>query len=188
MECDSSSKGISGTDSPKKTYTTKLQNGQSGQPTIFFDHNEIPNTNKSPVKSGLLNVKNSPVKNGLPFVKLENCDHVCNSPKKSVSAAFATKTLSPLKSNSPKSNMAASVMTKLDFSNNKLQLQSKDIIKKKDFVEKLFMGTLMLRTTCMECECSRERIEEFHDISVAVRKEKKDESDDEDENEELGTI
>lgn len=188
MECDSSSKGISGTDSPKKTYTTKLQNEQSGQPTIFSDHNEIPNTNKSPVKSGLLNVKNSPVKNGLPFVKLENCDHVCNSPKKSVSAAFATKTLSPLKSNSPKSNMAASVMTKLDFSNNKLQLQSKDIIIKKDFVEKLFMGTLMLRTTCMECECSRERIEEFHDISVAVRKEKKDESDDEDEDEELGTI
>jgi hypothetical protein len=38
------------------------------------------------------------------------------------------------------------------------------------------------------CECSRERIEEFHDISVAVRKEKKDESDDEDEDEELGTI
>lgn len=185
MECDSS-----GTDSSKKTYTRKLQNGQSGQPTIFSDQNGIPNTNKSPVKSCLLNVKNSQVKNGLPFVKLENCDHVCNSPEKSVSAAFATKTLSPLKLNSPKSNMATSVMTKLDFYNNKLQLQSKDIIKKKDLVEKLFMGTLMLRTTCMECECSRERIEEFHDISVAVRKEKKDESDDEDEdeNKELGTI
>lgn len=182
MECGSSSKGISGTDSTKKTYTRKLQNEQPGQPTIFSDQNGIPNMKKSPVKSCLLNVKNSPVKNGLPFVKLENCDHICNSPKKSVSAAFAAKTLSQ------QSNRAISVMTKLDFCNNKLQLQSKDIIKKKDFVENLFMGTLMLRTTCMECECSRERIEEFHDISLAVRKEKKDESDDEDEDEELGTI
>ncbi|XP_071157266.1 ubiquitin carboxyl-terminal hydrolase 1-like [Mytilus edulis] len=130
------------------------------------------NLKNSPMKNGLLNLKNSPLKNGMPVVKLENCDHVCDSPKKSVSAAYATQTLTP--THSPK-NRVLSAMAKLDFSD-----QNNTSTKKKDFVEKLFMGTLMLRTKCTECEFSREKIEEFHDISVAVRKENIETSDDED--------
>lgn len=35
-------------------------------------------------------------------------------------------------------------------------------------------GTMMLRTQCLQCESSRERQEDFHDISVPVRVEKSD--------------
>ena len=122
--------------------------------------------------------KKSPLKAGMPFVKLEKCDHVCDSPKKSVSATMATKTLSPMKLNSPRSRISTAI-AKLDFTE-KRYMCKKSEKKKKDFVEKLFMGTLMLRTRCTECEFSREKIEEFHDISVAVQKEKKDDSDTED--------
>lgn len=123
-------------------------------------------SSSSPLKTSV--GKNSPLRTGMPFIKLEKCDHVCDSPKKSVSAALATQTLSPMKSK------VSTAIAKLDFTEQRLDSKKKEN-KKKDFVEKLFMGTLMLRTRCTECEFSREKIEEFHDISLAVHKEKKDE-------------
>lgn len=73
-------------------------------------------------------------------VKLEKCDTVCNSPLKSVSAHEAIKKLGVPED------------------------------KHKDFVEHLFQGMMMLRTRCMECECSRERQEVFQDVSVPLKK------------------
>lgn len=54
---------------------------------------------------------------------------------------------------------------------------------KTNFIEDLFLGKMMLRTKCCECENCRERIEDFHDISVPVRVEKTEESDDEEKEE-----
>ncbi|KAL3836350.1 hypothetical protein ACJMK2_021783 [Sinanodonta woodiana] len=39
----------------------------------------------------------------------------------------------------------------------------------KDFVERLFQGTMKLETRCLECEAATEKHEEFHDISVPVK-------------------
>ncbi|XP_041371776.1 ubiquitin carboxyl-terminal hydrolase 1-like isoform X2 [Gigantopelta aegis] len=75
-------------------------------------------------------------------VKVENCDSICNSPRKSVSAAYATKYLAGRK------------------------------IVKIDFVERLFQGSMMLRTRCLECESSRQNTEVFQDVSVPLRAQK----------------
>ncbi|XP_033732900.1 LOW QUALITY PROTEIN: ubiquitin carboxyl-terminal hydrolase 1-like [Pecten maximus] len=136
-------------------------------------------------------VTNSPKQSRQPLLKLEKCDHVCDSPKKSVSAHYAEKTLSPLKtpSSSKSSVMVGNAKQKLDFSHNeyksgvhsgKLCVKPCPKTSKVDFVENLFMGKMMLRTKCLECEFSRERIEEFHDISVPLKKEKSDDDNDED--------
>lgn len=52
-----------------------------------------------------------------------------------------------------------------------------------NFIEDFFLGKMMLRTKCCECENCRERIEDFYDISVLVRVEKIEESDDEEKEE-----
>ncbi|KAK3578806.1 hypothetical protein CHS0354_030225 [Potamilus streckersoni] len=44
----------------------------------------------------------------------------------------------------------------------------------KDFVERLFQGTMKLETRCLECEAATEKREEFHDISVPVKLEELD--------------
>ena len=133
----------------------------------------------------------SPVKQAL--VKLENCDHVCDSPKKSVSAEEAEKSLTPLKTlmNTHSLSPVGSAKHKLDFSELSTTPLSGSVIKRLretfrphqlDFVEDLFMGKMMLRTKCLECEMSKERIEEFHDIAVPVRNEAdNDDTDDEEE-------
>ena len=140
----------------------------------------------SDTSSGTSSLTNSPKK---MVLKLEKCDHVCNSPQKSVNAEYATRALSPFKNSNYRPGTLTgpfSAKHKLDFSfdsssgayngmNSALVLPKRE---RKDFVEKLFMGSMMLRTKCLECEQSRERIEEFHDISVPVRKEKSDDSDD----------
>ncbi|XP_050405156.1 ubiquitin carboxyl-terminal hydrolase 1 [Patella vulgata] len=55
-----------------------------------------------------------------------------------------------------------------------------------DFVEKLFQGTMMLKTKCMECEFAKERQEDFQDVSVPLRREKEDVDSDEDETDKDG--
>ncbi|KAK3106251.1 hypothetical protein FSP39_016033 [Pinctada imbricata] len=161
----------------------------------------------SSVREEEATVMNSPRK---MVLKLEKCDHVCDSPKKSVNANMATLALSPFKAGGAGRkdtgplilNGPNSAKYKLDFSDTRRcnsvrvkaldsqlplsadhQSNITDILpkrNKKDFVEKLFMGTMMLRTKCLECECSREKLEEFHDISVPVKKEENNESDDDD--------
>ena len=134
-------------------------------------------------------------RNLLPIIKLEKCDHVFdNSDSKSVSANYAAKCLTPQK-NSPKK-------TDLDDSSNYLKCRNlladfhirdeNDLQKaleemynspvksrsKCDLIERLFEGSMILRTRCLQCESSKERREDFHDVSVPVRLEHS-ESDDE---------
>ncbi|XP_062584429.1 ubiquitin carboxyl-terminal hydrolase 1-like isoform X1 [Saccostrea cucullata] len=134
-------------------------------------------------------VSGSPAKShSSPVVKLEKCDKVCNSPLKSVSAELATQKLSPSKStSSPSKANPKLAKQKLDFvviPKNKASTNVNLKATKTNFIENLFMGKMMLRTKCCECENCRERIEDFHDISVPVRSEKVEESDDEEEKEE----
>ncbi|XP_046570361.1 LOW QUALITY PROTEIN: ubiquitin carboxyl-terminal hydrolase 1-like [Haliotis rubra] len=171
-------------------------------------------TCKSPSKSG---DRNGSVDVKQPMLKLQKCDHVCNSPLKSVKATIAMNILSPAKRqvnfdldeddlnnlddsdddslghlksvpvkplsvkvekcdrvcDSPQKSVSAHLAMKY-LSGHKLP--------KMDFVEKLFQGTMMLRTRCLECEFFRERKEEFQDVSVPLRREQK--SDDEEEQDE----
>jgi hypothetical protein len=139
--------------------------------------------NGSPAKS-----QSSPIQ---PVVKLEKCDKVCNSPLKSVSAQLATQKLSPSKSAvSPFKGNPSLAKQRLNFgvipiksvkNNGNLK------VTKTNFIEDLFMGKMMLRTKCCECENCRERIEDFHDISVPVRSEKTEESDEDEEEQEEGS-
>lgn len=133
----------------------------------------------SPSKS-----QSSPMK---PVVKLEKCDRVCNSPLKSVSAQLATQKLSPCKSgSSPSKGNPRDAKQRLDFvvtSENKALNCINLKATKTNFIEDLFLGKMMLRTKCCECENCRERIEDFHDISVPVRVEKTEENDDEEKEE-----
>ncbi|XP_060077310.1 ubiquitin carboxyl-terminal hydrolase 1-like [Ylistrum balloti] len=140
----------------------------------------------------LADVSDSPKQDRQPLLKLEKCDHVCDSPKKSVNADYAEKTLSPMKTPSSSKNkiVVGNAKQKLNFSHHRLINSPSMCVKpcpktsKVDFVENLFMGKMMLRTKCLECEFSRERIEEFHDISVPLRKEKTDDNDEEMESDE----
>ena len=135
--------------------------------------------NESPTKS-----QSSPKQ---PVVKLEKCDRVCNSPLKSVSAKLATQKLSPYKSDiSPSKGSSGEAKQKLDFnvipknkSSNNITLTAT----KTNFIEDLFLGKMMLRTKCCECENCRERIEDFHDISVPVRVERTEECEEEEKDE-----
>lgn len=81
------------------------------------------------------------IKNAI--VKLEKCDLVCSSPQKSVNAYYAIECL-----------------------NTGRTLNGK----KKDFVEQLFLGTILSRTRCLECEKASEKHEEFLEVSVPLKK------------------
>nr|KAG5687218.1 hypothetical protein BaRGS_012370 [Batillaria attramentaria] len=72
-------------------------------------------------------------------VKVEKCDMVCSSPEKSVSARFATTCLA--RQRAQRFNM----------------------------IEKLFQGSMMMRTKCLECENCTERRESFQDVSVPLK-------------------
>ncbi|OWF40614.1 ubiquitin carboxyl-terminal hydrolase 1-like [Mizuhopecten yessoensis] len=185
---------INNSNSPPSKERTKSQKEQVNKVDIKQEVSEKDSSHLSSEfqKMKCENVANSPDKHKRqPLLKLEKCDHVCDSPKKSVNAEYAEQTLSPMKmSNSSKSTvMVGNAKHKLDFSHDKSRcvttppgkLCVKPPLSKVDFVENLFMGKMMLRTKCLECEFSRERIEEFHDISVPLKKEKGDNDDDEDE-------
>ncbi|XP_071103950.1 ubiquitin carboxyl-terminal hydrolase 1-like [Haliotis cracherodii] len=175
-----------------------------------FSQMTCKSPSKSDDKNGCVDVKQ-------PMLKLQKCDHVCNSPLKSVKATVAMNILSPAKRqvnfdleeedsnnlddsddeylghlksvpvkplsvkvekcdrvcDSPQKSVSAHLAMKY-LSGHKLP--------KMDFVEKLFQGTMMLRTRCLECEFFRERKEEFQDVSVPLRREQK--SDDEEEQDE----
>ncbi|KAK7092239.1 uncharacterized protein [Littorina saxatilis] len=72
-------------------------------------------------------------------VKVEKCDMVCSSPEKSVSARFATTCL------------------------------ARQRAQRFNIMEKLFQGTMMMRTKCLECERCTERKESFQDVSVPLK-------------------
>ncbi|XP_069119694.1 ubiquitin carboxyl-terminal hydrolase 1-like isoform X2 [Argopecten irradians] len=190
------------TDSLKDTSSEKISNSPSKLSTNQEPAEKV-NVKKELEESSQLssefqmlkcgNIKteitNSPKRNRQPLLKLEKCDHVCDSPKKSVNAEYAEQALSPMKmsSSSKSSTPVGNAKQKLDFSHK----ESKSVLSVKpcpstkvDFVENLFMGKMMLRTKCLECEFSRERIEEFHDISVPVKKEKRDPEDKNEDDEE----
>lgn len=76
-------------------------------------------------------------------VKLEKCDQVCSSPQKSVNAYYAIECL-----------------------NTGRMINGK----KKDFVEQLFLGTILSRTRCLECEKASEKHEEFLEVLVPLKK------------------
>lgn len=170
--------------SPKKmtTYTEQSESNTEKKDSsqLSSDFQRLKCENKTAVI-------NSSKPDRLPVVKLENCDHVCNSPVKSVNADYAERKLSPMKTAGSQkvSAVVGNAKNKLDFSLD--QARDKKVLSVKankvDFVENLFMGKMMLRTKCLECEFSRERIEEFHDISVPLKKEKCDESSEEDDTE-----
>ena len=136
--------------------------------------------------------------NLLPIIKLEKCDHVFdNSNSKTVNANYAAKCLTPQK-NSPK---------KLDLDNSSNYLKRRNLLadfdikdendlqkaieemynspvksrSKCDLIERLFQGSMILRTRCLQCESSTERKEDFHDVSVPVRLEHSDSDDDDEE-------
>ncbi|XP_076437161.1 uncharacterized protein LOC143276507 isoform X2 [Babylonia areolata] len=71
-------------------------------------------------------------------VKVEKCDTVCDSPEKSVSARFAASRL------------------------------ARQRAQRFNIMEKLFQGTMVMRTKCMECERRSERKESFQDVSVPL--------------------
>ena len=83
-------------------------------------------------------------------VRVVKCDRVCDSPEKCVSAAFAMRCLSP---------GGVAVGGRMDF------------------VERLFEGSMVLRTRCLECESFREKTEAFQDVSVPIRSERDDDAD-----------
>ncbi|XP_045209815.2 ubiquitin carboxyl-terminal hydrolase 1-like [Mercenaria mercenaria] len=129
----------------------------------------------------------------LPVVKLENCDYILSEDGTSVSFAYATKCLSPLKSGCRSSSGSSNYLKQrtqlsMDISDEEefkraLAEMFNSPVKsrsKYDLIERTFQGTMMLRTRCLQCESSRERQEDFHDVSVPVRIEKSD-SDTEDE-------
>ena len=64
---------------------------------------------------------------------------VCSSPEKSVSARFATTCL------------------------------ARQRAQRFNIIEKLFQGTMMMRTKCLECERCTERKENFQDVSVPLK-------------------
>lgn len=72
-------------------------------------------------------------------VKVEKCDMVCSSPEKSVSARFATSCL------------------------------ARQRAQRFNIIEKLFQGSMMMRTKCLECENCTERRESFQDVSVPLK-------------------
>ncbi|XP_002732260.1 ubiquitin carboxyl-terminal hydrolase 1-like [Saccoglossus kowalevskii] len=49
-----------------------------------------------------------------------------------------------------------------------------------DIVDKLFQGSLVMRTRCLECECSTERREVFQDVSVPVQSDNGNNDEDDD--------
>ncbi|XP_055998361.1 ubiquitin carboxyl-terminal hydrolase 1-like isoform X2 [Ostrea edulis] len=173
-----------------KSDVTSHVNGESrekfnqGKVSEVVKRKPVPCVGKSmsgsPSKS-----QSSPIQ---PVVKLEKCDKVCNSPLRSVSAQLATQKLSPSKSAmSPSKEGPKLAKQRLDFvviPKNRVKNNVNLKVTKTNFIEDLFMGKMMLRTKCCECENCRERIEDFHDISVPVRSEKTEESDDEEEQEE----
>ena len=134
-------------------------------------------------------------RNLFPIVKLEKCDHVFDGGSKSVSANYAAKCLTPMK-NSPRKSDPADSSNYLKCRNFLEELDIKDESdlqkaieemynspvksrSKCDLIEGLFQGSMMLRTRCLQCESSRERREEFHDVSVPVRLERSDSDDEE---------
>lgn len=66
---------------------------------------------------------------------------VCNSPDKSVNAQFAATCL------------------------------ARQRAQRFNIIEKLFQGTMMMRTKCLECERCTERKESFQDVSVPLKRE-----------------
>ena len=64
---------------------------------------------------------------------------VCSSPEKSVSARFATTCL------------------------------ARQRAQRFNIIEKLFQGTMMMKTKCLECERCTERKENFQDVSVPLK-------------------
>ena len=134
-------------------------------------------------------------RNLFPIVKLEKCDHVFDGGSKSVSANYAAKCLTPMK-NSPRKSDPADSSNYLKCRNllEELEIEDEDDLQraieemynspvksrsKCDLIERLFQGSMMLRTRCLQCESSRERREEFHDVSVPVRLEQSDSDDEE---------
>ena len=135
-------------------------------------------------------------RNLFPVVKLEKCDHVFDSSNsKSVSANYASKCLTPQK-NSPRkaepddsSNYLKRRNLLADFNirdEKDLQRAIEEMYNspvksrsKCDLIERLFQGSMMLRTRCLQCESSRERREDFHDVSVPVRLEQSDSDEEE---------
>ena len=141
--------------------------------------------------------KNSEIgdRNLFPIVKLEKCDHVFDGGSKSVSANYAAKCLTPMK-NSPRKSDPGDSSNYLKCRNllEELEINNEDDLQraidemynspvksrsKCDLIERLFQGSMMLRTRCLQCESSRERREEFHDVSVPVRLEQSDSDDEE---------
>ena len=81
---------------------------------------------------------------------------VCSSPEKSVSARFATTCL------------------------------ARQRAQRFNIIEKLFQGTMMMRTKCLECERCTERKENFQDVSVPLKAEGNADSDSETGGSEVG--
>ncbi|XP_077980679.1 ubiquitin carboxyl-terminal hydrolase 1-like [Glandiceps talaboti] len=67
----------------------------------------------------------------------------------------------------------------MECGNSETETESKTTVV--DIVDKLFQGSLVLRTRCLECECYTERQEAFQDISVPVQSDNGNNDEDDDE-------
>ncbi|XP_060572800.1 ubiquitin carboxyl-terminal hydrolase 1-like isoform X2 [Ruditapes philippinarum] len=165
---------------------------------IADDGDDIRNTEVPDIDAGVRTEQKNESKSVpialVPVVKLENCDYILNENGTSVSAAYATKCLTPMKNDRRSSSGSNNYLKQrnqpfsMDISDDQqLKRALAEMLNspvksrsKYDLIERTFQGSMMLRTRCLQCESSTERQEDFHDVSVPVRIEKSD-SDDEDE-------
>ncbi|XP_029646943.1 serine-rich adhesin for platelets-like [Octopus sinensis] len=132
------------TASTTTTTTTTTANANNNNNN---SHTYSKNNNKKTKSKNTVSLHNGMSKNQVrqiwnSFVKLEKCDLVCNSALSSVNVYYAIECLN---------------------TGNSLK-------KKKDFVKQLFLGTILSRTRCLECEKSSEKPEEFLEVSVPLKK------------------
>ncbi|ESO85682.1 hypothetical protein LOTGIDRAFT_155173 [Lottia gigantea] len=140
-------------------------------PRLNRNHLESPTANssnspKAMFKSPLGSISPSPAKRKVNF-DLPHAEGISspNACRKSPRNVYILP--SPKKSESTSSRSSSAEI-------------KKEPVIRYDFVERLFQGTMMLRTKCIECEFSRERKEDFQDVSVPLRREKEEvESDEE---------
>ena len=196
----SPSKYSSGLDqvSVDRDVTSEKMNSRSEETSENVNKNDT-NADNSELKSDTVvkdvNFFELGDRNLFPVVKLEKCDHVFDGSSKSVSANYASRCLTPVKRSPKKSDFDESsnylkrrnLLADFEIKDKKVLEQAIEEMynspvksqSKCDLIERLFQGSMVLRTRCLQCESSRERREDFHDVSVPVRLEKSDSDDEE---------